>query len=132
MPSAPRCAPLPARPPPFPTCSFKTVQVIFLALIAGTLFLRGRIPIDIEGGGLFLGVLFFSIIHLMFSSYAEQSLLIFSLRVFWKQSRAYNFFPAWAFCLPTTILRMPYSLLDAFLWSGIVYWLTGMAPDAGR
>jgi hypothetical protein len=59
-----------------------------------------------------------------------QSLLIFSLGVFFKQSRSFKFFPAWAFCLPTTLLRLPYSLLDAFLWSGIVYWLVRGAGGA--
>lgn len=68
----------------------------------------------------------------MFASFAEQSLLIFGLRVFWKQNRSFQFFPAWAYCAPTTLLRMPASVVDAFVWSGIVYWLVGLAPDAGR
>lgn len=68
----------------------------------------------------------------MFASYAEQSLLIFALRVFWKQSREFQFFPAWAYCAPTTLLRVPLSLADAFVWSCIVYFLVGLAPDAGR
>jgi len=113
--------------------SFKKTQTLVLAVIAGTLFLRGTIPTDtIQGGTLFLGLIFFSIVHLMFASYAEQSLLIFALRVFWKQSKDFQFFPAWAYCAPTTLLRMPMSLIDATVWSCIVYWLTGLAPDAGR
>lgn len=43
-----------------------------------------------------------------------------------------QFFPAWAFAGPTSLLRMPYSLLDAIIWAGVVYWLVGLAPDAGR
>jgi hypothetical protein len=114
-------------------CRFKTLQTLFLAVIAGTLFLRGFIPTDtIQGGTLFLGLIFFSIVHLMFAAYAEQTLLIFALRVFWKQSRDFQFFPAWAYSLPTTLLRVPLSLLDAVVWSAIVYWLVGLAPEAGR
>lgn len=106
---------------------------LFLAVVTGTLFLRGSIPTDsIQGGTLFLGVIFFSIVHLMFASYPEQTLLIFQLRVFWKQSRSFQFFPAWAFSLPTTLLRMPSSVVDSILWSCIVYWLVGLASEASR
>jgi hypothetical protein len=109
------------------------MQTLVLAFIAGTLFLKGTIPTDtLQGGTLFLGLIFFSIVHLMFASYAEQSLLIFALRVFWKQSKDFQFFPAWAYCAPTTLLRMPMSLIDAVVWSSIVYWLAGLAPEAGR
>jgi hypothetical protein len=38
----------------------------------------------------------------------------------------------WAFALPTTILRIPYSFVESFLWSTILYWVIGFAPDAGR
>ena len=31
-----------------------------------------------------------------------------------------------------TLLRLPYSLLEAVVWSIIVYWSVGFAPDAGR
>uniref|UniRef100_A0A383WGZ5 ABC transporter domain-containing protein n=1 Tax=Tetradesmus obliquus TaxID=3088 RepID=A0A383WGZ5_TETOB len=111
---------------------FKTCQVVIIGLITGTLFLKGRIPTNtIQGGTLYLGLIFFSIVHLMFASYAEQTLMIASLGVFFKQRTA-QFFPAWAFCAPTTLLRVPYSLLEGILWASIVYWLTGMAPDAGR
>ena len=34
--------------------------------------------------------------------------------------------------LPVTLLRLPYSLLEAVVWSIIVYWSVGFAPDAGR
>jgi hypothetical protein len=112
---------------------FNTLLTLFLAVIAGTLFLRGTIPTnDIQGGTLYLGLIFFSIVHLMFASYAEQTLLIFALKVFWKQNRNFQFFPAWAFSAPTTLLRIPFSLVDAFVWSSIVYWLVGLAPQADR
>lgn len=68
----------------------------------------------------------------MFASYSEQTLLIYALRVFWKQCHSFQFFPAWAYSFPTTLLRVPFSVIDAFVWSGIVYWLVGLAPDAGR
>ena len=33
---------------------------------------------------------------------------------------------------PTTILRLPYSLLAAVLWTCIVYYPTGLAPEPSR
>lgn len=54
-----------------------TLQIVVLAIIAGTLFLRGTFDTStIRGGSLYLGLLFFSIVHLMFSSYAEQTLMV--------------------------------------------------------
>lgn len=54
-----------------------------------------------------------------------------SLPIFYTQ-RDNLFYAAWAFALPTTLLRIPYSLLESFLWSIIVYWSVGLAPTAGR
>lgn len=42
------------------------------------------------------------------------------------------FYPAWAYVFPTTVLRLPYSLLLATLWSCVVYYPTGLAPEASR
>lgn len=44
-------------------CRFNILQTLILAVIAGTLFLRGHIPTDtIQGGTLYLGLIFFSIV----------------------------------------------------------------------
>jgi hypothetical protein len=42
------------------------------------------------------------------------------------------FYPSWAFALPTLILQTPQALLESVLWSSIVYWVAGLAPEAGR
>ena len=57
--------------------------------------------------------------------------MVESLSIFYTQ-RDNLFYPAWAFALPTTLLRIPYSLLESFLWSIIVYWSVGLAPSAAR
>ncbi len=54
----------------------------------------------------------------------ENHLLVERLDVFYKQ-RAYKFYPAWCFAVPTFILRIPYSVLEATLWGSLVYWLVG-------
>ena len=53
------------------------------------------------------------------------------LEGFYKQ-RDNNMYPAWAYVFPTTILRLPYSLLCATLWCCIVYYPVGLAPEPGR
>ena len=50
----------------------------------------------------------------------------------WYKQRDNKMYPAWAYCLPTTILRLPYSLLVATLWCCIVYYPVGLAPEPGR
>jgi len=54
-----------------------------------------------------------------------------SLPIFYSQ-RDNFFYSAWAFALPQTLLRVPYSALESFLWTVIVYWSVNMAPTAGR
>lgn len=42
------------------------------------------------------------------------------------------FYPAWAYVFPTTVLRLPYSLLIATLWACVVYYEVDLAPEASR
>ena len=58
-------------------------------------------------------------------------MMVESLPIFYTQ-RDNLFYSAWAFALPTTLLRIPYSLAESFLWSIIVYWSVGLAPTAAR
>ena len=51
--------------------------------------------------------------------------------MFYKQ-RDNLFYPTWAFVVPTSMLRLPYSLGEAIIWSGIVYYIVGLAPGADR
>ena len=50
---------------------------------------------------------------------------------FYKQRDAY-FYPAWAASLPTALLRLPYSFVESLVLSCIIYWVAGLAPEAGR
>ena len=50
----------------------------------------------------------------------------------WFKQRDNYFYPAWAYVFPTTVLRIPYSLLIAVLWSVVVYFPVGLAPEASR
>lgn len=109
---------------------FRTCQVILLSVICSTLFVRTRIhPIDEQNGYLYMGTLFFALIHMMFNAFTEMTLTVWRLPVFYKQ-RDNMFYPAWAFSVPGWIMRIPYSFIEALIWSLICYFIIGLAPEA--
>ncbi|KAD6119877.1 hypothetical protein E3N88_11148 [Mikania micrantha] len=111
---------------------FKTMQVAFVGFVTCTLFIRTRLhPTDMADGTLYLGCLFFALVHMMFNGFAELPLMIFRLPVFYKQ-RDNNFYPAWAWSVSSWILRVPYSFVEASVWSIIVYYSVGFSPNVGR
>lgn len=111
---------------------FRTCQVMLMSLICSTLFIRTRLhPVDEQNGFLYMSTLFFALIHMMFNAFTEMTLTVWRLPVFYKQ-RDNLFYPAWAFCVPGWIMRIPYSAIEAVIWSCIVYFVVGLAPEAGR
>jgi len=67
----------------------------------------------------------------MFNGFAELSMTIQKLPVFYKQ-RDLLFFPPWAFSLPIWVLRIPISLLEAGIWVFFTYYVIGYDPYVGR
>ncbi|RWR92141.1 ABC transporter-like protein [Cinnamomum micranthum f. kanehirae] len=111
---------------------FKTCQVAFVGFVACTMFLRTRLhPIDEMNGNLYLSCLFFGLVHIMFNGLSELPIMIGRLPVFYKQ-RNNSFHPAWAYSIPSWLLRVPYSIIEAVVWSCVVYYTVGFAPSAGR
>ncbi|KAK3019263.1 hypothetical protein RJ639_004212 [Escallonia herrerae] len=111
---------------------FRTCQVAFVGFVTCTMFLRTRLhPTDVINGNLYLSCLFFGLVHMMFNGFSELPITIFRLPVFYKQRDNY-FYPAWAWSVSSWILRVPYSIIEAAVWSCIVYYTVGFAPGAGR
>ncbi|KAL6844555.1 hypothetical protein ACP4OV_026228, partial [Aristida adscensionis] len=111
---------------------FRTCQVALVGAITCTLFLRTRLhPIDEQNGNLYLSCLFFGLVHMMFNGFTELPITISRLPVFYKQ-RDNLFHPAWAFSIPNWILRIPYSVIEALVWSCVVYFTVGFAPTVDR
>lgn len=50
----------------------------------------------------------------------------------WYKQRDELYYPAWAYVFPTTVLRIPYSLVVAVTWSCVTYYVVGLAPEASR
>ncbi|KAL3511745.1 hypothetical protein ACH5RR_024462 [Cinchona calisaya] len=111
---------------------FKTVQIIIVALIASTVFLRTKLHTRNEAdAALFIGALLFGMIINMFNGFSELSLTIQRLPVFYKQ-RDLLFHPPWAFTLPTFLLRIPISVFESIVWMVVTYYTIGFAPEASR
>lgn len=96
-----------------------------------TVFLRTEMGIDIVHANNYLGALFYSFMVLLFDGVPELSLTIARLPIFYKQ-RDLHFYPAWAYTIPTIILKIPVSLLQALIWTSLTYYAIGYSPEPDR
>ncbi|CAN6441234.1 unnamed protein product [Victoria cruziana] len=111
---------------------FKTVQIIIVAAIGSTVFIRTRMHTGTEeDGALYFGALVFSVVINMFNGFSELSMTIMRLPVFFKQ-RDLLFYPAWVFTLPNMLLKLPISVFESTVWMVMTYYTTGFAPEASR
>ncbi|KMT06316.1 hypothetical protein BVRB_7g159990 [Beta vulgaris subsp. vulgaris] len=111
---------------------FKTTQITIMSLITMTVFLRTTMDHkSVTDGGKYMGALFFSLINIMFNGFAELSLTVLRLPIFYKQ-RDFLFYPAWAYALPVWVLRIPLSFVESAIWTILTYYTIGFAPAASR
>ncbi|KAH9301332.1 hypothetical protein KI387_012915, partial [Taxus chinensis] len=110
----------------------KITQIAVVGAITMTVFLRTEMHHrSIIDGNLYMGAMFFGLIHMMFNGFPEMSMTVGRLPVFYKQ-RDLLFYPAWAYALPTWIVKIPFSLLEAVIWVSVTYYLIGFAPGVER
>ncbi|CAA6653938.1 unnamed protein product [Spirodela intermedia] len=110
---------------------FKTTQLMIVAFITMTIFLRTRLRVDVIDANYYMGSLFYSLVLLMVNGFPELSLTVSRLPVFFKQ-RDFYFYPAWAYAIPASVLKLPISLVESFIWTGITYYVIGYSPEAER
>lgn len=111
---------------------FKTTQISIMAFITMTVFLRTEMKHKtIADGNKYFGVLFFSLVNVMFNGMAELAMTVVRLPVYYKQ-RDLLFYPAWAFSLPIWVLRIPLSFLESGIWIILTYYVVDFAPSASR
>ncbi|CAM0882488.1 unnamed protein product [Alopecurus aequalis] len=111
---------------------FKIVQGIIVALVASTVFLRTQLhQNNEEDGQVYLGALIFVMIANMFNGFAEATLTLARLPVFYKH-RDFLFYKPWSFTLPNVLLKVPMSLFESIIWVVITYYLIGFAPETSR
>ena len=68
---------------------------------------------------------------MLFNGIAEMSMTVERLSVFHKQ-RNNHFYDAFSFVMPGTIMRLPYSLLEAVVWTVLSYFPVGLAGQPDR
>ncbi|KAK4493468.1 hypothetical protein RD792_006030, partial [Penstemon davidsonii] len=110
---------------------FKSVQLILIASITMTVFLRTQMGINLVNANDYLGALFYSLIILVVDGLPELSMTVTRLAIFYKQRDLY-LYPAWAYAIPATILKIPLSFLEAVLWTSLTYYTIGYSPEVGR
>ncbi|KAL8130556.1 LOW QUALITY PROTEIN: hypothetical protein V2J09_019711 [Rumex salicifolius] len=110
---------------------FKTIQLIIVASITMTVFLRTRLRVDAVDANYYLGALFFGLIMLLVDGFPEAAFTIMRLPTFFKQRDLY-FYPAWACTIPATILKIPLSLVESLVWTSLTYYVIGFSPEVGR
>ncbi|KAJ7973218.1 Pleiotropic drug resistance ABC transporter [Quillaja saponaria] len=110
---------------------FKTCQLICVASITMTVFLRTRMDIDVLHANYYMGALFFSITILLVDGFPELSMTLQRLEVFYKQKEL-RFYPAWAYAIPSTILKMPISFVESLVWTSLTYYVIGYSPEVQR
>ncbi|KAL2454822.1 ABC transporter G family member 29 [Abeliophyllum distichum] len=107
------------------------VQILILAVITSTVFLRTTLSIAYDDGTLYVGAIKFSMIVNMFNGIAEVPLTIARLPVFYKH-RDLQFHPAWVFTVPNFLLRIPLSVVESLVWTVVTYYTIGLAPEVSR
>lgn len=108
------------------------MQIVVVGVIAMTLFLRTEMhQQNITDGNLYMGAMFFSLYNMMLDGLPEMSMTVARLPVFYKQ-RDLLFYPAWAYALPTWIVKIPISFLEALILISVTYYVIGFAPEAER
>ncbi|XP_027162642.1 pleiotropic drug resistance protein 3-like isoform X1 [Coffea eugenioides] len=110
---------------------FKSVQLVIIASVAMTVFLRTRMGVDVLHANYYLGALFYALVILLVDGFPELSLTVARLSIFYKQRELY-FYPAWAYAIPSAILKVPFSLLEAVVWTSLTYYVIGYTPEVGR
>ncbi|OAY36807.1 pleiotropic drug resistance protein 1 [Manihot esculenta] len=111
---------------------FKLCQLTITTLIAMALFFRTEMHRDsVTDGGIYVGALFFIVLVVLFNGMAEISMTIAKLPVFYKQ-RDLCFYPAWAYALPTWILKIPITFIEIGISVFMTYYVIGFDPNVGR
>ncbi|XP_019054935.1 PREDICTED: pleiotropic drug resistance protein 3-like isoform X1 [Nelumbo nucifera] len=110
---------------------FKTTQLVIIASITMTVFLRTRMDVDVVHANYYMGSLFYALVILLVDGYPELSMTIARLAVFHKQKALY-FYPAWAYAIPAAVLKIPLSLIESLVWTSLTYYVIGYSPDIRR
>ncbi|KAK2634480.1 hypothetical protein Ddye_029272 [Dipteronia dyeriana] len=105
-------------------------ELVVVALVTMTVFIQDRNKIDAIHANHYMSSLFYALDRLLVNGLSKLAPSVTRLPILYKQ-RDFYFYPAWA-SIPSIILKVPFSLLDAFLWSAITYYVIGYSPEPER
>eukprot|EP00891_Asterochloris_glomerata_P003325 jgi/Astpho2/3325/fgenesh1_pm.00054_%23_6_t len=110
----------------------RLVQTAGIALIVATLLIRPTMSQNsVTDGQLYVTVPFGLLVMIMMDNFAEMAILVEGLDTFYLQ-HARHYYPSWAYCLPTTLMRIPVSFALATVLVGIFYYVIGFDANPGR
>ena len=108
------------------------MQLLLVAIITMSVFFRTTMDHDtIDGGGIYLGALYFSTVIILFNGFTEVSMLVAKIPVLYKH-RDLHFYPSWVYTLPSWILSIPVSLMESGFWVAVTYYVIGYDPAITR
>lgn len=102
----------------------RLMQAVVVGAVNGSLFNN----LETEDTNSMGGMLFFSVLFTALSSMALLPIIFNQRDVFYKHSRA-NFFPSISFALAQAVVLIPLQVIEAIIFSTIVYWSVGMSDD---
>ncbi|EEF48301.1 ATP-binding cassette transporter, putative [Ricinus communis] len=111
---------------------FKTLQLILMAFLTMTMFLRTEMHRNTQAdGSIYFGALFFGVMTTMFNGFSELAMTVVKLPIFYKQ-RDLLFYPSWAYALPAWILKIPITFAEIAIWVILTYYVVGFDPNIER
>ncbi|XP_010541365.1 PREDICTED: ABC transporter G family member 42-like [Tarenaya hassleriana] len=110
---------------------FKSGLLLIVAAITMTVFLHTGDRTDVLDANYLMGSLFYALFVILVDGYPELTFTLSRLTVFGKQKEIY-FYPAWAYAVPSIILKIPLSLMESFVWSSMTYFVIGYSREASR
>lgn len=96
-----------------------------------TVFLRTELHTDVLDANYYMSALFFALVILVLDGVPELAMTTARLEVFYKQKKL-CFYPAWAYAVPATILKLPLSVIESLAWTCLTYYVIGYSPEVQR
>ncbi|KAJ0014951.1 hypothetical protein Pint_21466 [Pistacia integerrima] len=108
------------------------LSVLLLSLtITMNVFLRTQMDIDVLHATYYMGALFFGLMILLIDGIPELSLTTARLPMLFKQKEL-CFYPAWAYAIPATILKIPLLVIESVTWTCLTYYVIRYSLGAER
>uniref|UniRef100_A0A2N9IF51 ABC transporter domain-containing protein n=1 Tax=Fagus sylvatica TaxID=28930 RepID=A0A2N9IF51_FAGSY len=84
------------------------------------IFKATQMDIDVLHGSYYMGALFYALVN--------STMTIERLEIFYKQ-KEFCFYPAWAYAIPSSVLKVPLSFVESLVWTSLTYYVIGYSPE---